>query len=70
MFFYIQERENIMKIEKFDAIKEKINKFDSMAKTDMTKINSVFPQKENLSVSERMKKFFDVADGKNPSWNV
>ena len=41
-----------------------------MAQTDMTKPNSVFPQKEDKSVSERMQKFFEVADGENPSWNV
>ena len=41
-----------------------------MAKTDMTKPNSVFPQKEDKSVAEKMQKFFEVADGENPSWNV
>lgn len=59
-----------MKIVNIEAIKEKINKLDAMAKTDMTKLNSVFPQKEDKSVAERMQKFFEVADGENPSWNV
>ena len=59
-----------MKIIYFETIKEKVNKLDAMAKTDMTKPNSVFPQKEDKSVSERMQKFFEVADGENPSWNV
>ena len=38
-----------MKIVNIEAIKEKINKLDAMAKTDMTKLNSVFPQKEDKS---------------------
>ncbi len=59
-----------MKIINFETIKEKVNKFDSIAKTDMTKPNSVFPQKEDKSVAEKMQKFFEVADGENPSWNV
>ena len=58
-----------MDIINLDLIREKVNKLDSMAKTDMTKINSVFPQKENLTVSERMEKFFAIADG-DMSWNV
>ena len=59
-----------MKIINIETIKEKVNKLDAMAKTDMTKPNSVFPQKEDKSVSERKQKFFEVADGENPSWNV
>ena len=59
-----------MKIINFDAVKEKINKLDAMAHTDMTKPNSVFPQKEDKSVAEKMQKFFDIADGNNPSWNI
>ncbi len=58
-----------MKIINFEAIKERINKFDEMAKVDMTRPNSVFPQGKDVSVSEKMQKFFDVADG-NPQWNV
>lgn len=57
-----------MDIINLDLIREKVNKLDSMAKTDMTKINSVFPQNENISVSERMKKFFSIADG--DGWKV
>ena len=59
-----------MKIINIETIKEKVNKLDAMAKTDMTKPNSIFPQKEDKSVAERMQKFFEVADGENPSWNV
>ena len=59
-----------MKIINFETIKEKINKLDAMAQTDMTKPNSVFPQKEDKSVAEKMQKFFEIADGENPSWNV
>ena len=57
------------KIVNFDLIREKINKLDAMANSDMTKTNSVFPQNKDKSVSEKMQKFFDVADG-NPEWNV
>ena len=46
-----------MKIINFETIKEKVNKLDAMAKTDMTKPNSIFPQKEDKSVAERMQKF-------------
>lgn len=59
-----------MKIINFETIKEKINKLDSMAQTDMTKPNSIFPNKYDKSVAEKMQKFFEVADGENPSWNV
>lgn len=59
-----------MKIINFETIKEKINKLDSMAQTDMTKPNSIFPNKDDKSVAEKMQKFFEVADGENPSWNV
>lgn len=55
----------------FETIKEKINKLDTLAnQVDMTKPNTIFQPKEKPSVAERMNKFFDVADGKNPEWNV
>ena len=59
-----------MKIINFETIKEKVNKLDAMANVDMTKPNSIFPNKEDKSVTEKMQKFFEVADGENPSWNV
>ena len=61
-----------MKIINFETIKEKVKKFDSMANVDMTKPNTIFPHKDDdhKSVAERMQKFFEVADGENPSWNV
>ena len=50
-----------MKIVNFETIKEKVNKLDAMAQTDLTKINTVFPQNDNgKSVSERMKIFFFI----------
>lgn len=58
----------MVKIINLDLIREKINKFDSLANVDMTKPNSIFPQKSD-DVSDKMKKFFEVADG-NPDWNV
>lgn len=57
-----------MKIISFEGFKDKINKLDSMAKVDMTRPNSVFPQNSDESISEKMKRFFDVADG-NSIWN-
>ena len=59
-----------MKIINIDTIKEKVNKLDAMANVDMTKPNSIFPYKEDASVADKMKKFFEVADGGNPGWNV
>lgn len=58
-----------MKIVDFESFKNSVNKLDAMAAVDMTKPNSVFPQKKDESVADKMKKFFEVADG-NPSWNV
>lgn len=56
----------------FNTIKEKINKLDTMAsQVDMTKPNTIFQKNdEKLSAAERMNKFFEIADGKNPEWNV
>lgn len=56
----------------FNTIKEKINKLDTMAsQVDMTNPNTIFQKNdEKLSVAERMNKFFEIADGKNPEWNV
>ena len=56
----------------FNTIKEKINKLDTMAsQVDMTKPNTIFQKNdEKLAVAERMNKFFEIADGKNPEWNV
>lgn len=46
-----------------------INKLDAKAsQVDMTKPNSIMPQSSDRSVSERLKMFFDIADG-NPSNN-
>ena len=57
-------RERIkMKIDKFESIKEKINKLDSMAKSDPAKIHTIFKAKQSHTVSDRMKIFFSVADG-------
>lgn len=56
-----------MKIVDFNSFKNTIEKLDKMAQVDMTKPNTVFPQAEDKSVSERMKKFFDIADG-NSIW--
>lgn len=56
-----------MKIVDFNSFKNAVNKLDAMAQTDMTKPNSIFPQ--DASLADKMKKFFDVADG-NPDWNA
>ena len=64
-------RENIMIIN-FETIKERINKLDAMAtQVDVTKPITIFQKNlEKPTVGERMNKFFEVADGKNPEWNV
>ena len=61
-----------MKIINFETIKEKVNKLDTMANVDMTKPHTNFPHKpdDNPTGGEKMQKFFEVADGENPSWNV
>ncbi len=59
-----------MKIINIKEIKETINKLDSLANVDMTKPNTIFPQNRDKSVKERIEQFFQVADGKNPSWNI
>lgn len=59
-----------MKIINFETIKEQVNKLDAMAQPANTKLNSVFPGlSEGKSVSDRMKIFFDVADG-NMSFKI
>lgn len=57
-----------MKIVDFESYKNTINKFDKMAQVDMSKPDTIFPQKEDKSIADRMKKFFDIADG-NSIWN-
>lgn len=59
-----------MKIVDFESFKKSVNKLDAMANIDMTKPNSIFPQKTDESVADKMKKFFEVADGGNPYWDV
>ena len=56
----------------FETIKERINKLDAMAtQVDVTKPITIFQKNlEKPTVGERMNKFFEVADGKNPEWNV
>lgn len=57
---------------RFDIIKEKVNKLDAMAsQVDVTQPITIFQKNlEKPTVGERMSKFFDVADGKNPEWNI
>lgn len=57
-----------MKIVDFESYKNTINKLDKMAQVDMSKPDTIFPQKEDKSIADRMKKFFDIADG-NSIWN-
>lgn len=59
-----------MKIVDFNSYKNSVNKLDAMANGDITKPNTIFPQKADESVADKMKKFFEIADGENPSWNV
>ena len=57
---------------RFDIIKEKVNKLDAMAsQVDATQPITIFQKNlEKPTVGKRMSKFFDVADGKNPEWNI
>lgn len=57
-----------MKIVDFKSYKEYVQKLDGMTQDDPSKIKIDFHYSDN-SVSEKMKRFFDVADG-NPEWNV
>lgn len=54
-----------MEIVDFNSFKNSVNKLDKMAQVDMTKPNAIFPQDD--SVADKMKRFFDVADG-NSIW--
>ncbi len=56
----------------FEMIKERVNKLDKLAsQVDFTQPITIFQKNiEKPSVGERMNKFFEVADGTNPEWNV
>lgn len=56
-----------MKITDIESYKKSINKLDSMAQGDPSKI--VINFKTDESISEKMKRFFEVADG-NSEWNA
>lgn len=58
-----------MKIVDIKTFKNAINKLDNMAQDEPSKIMINFHQKDE-GVSEKMQRFFEVADGGNPSWNV
>ena len=51
---------------------ERDNKLDALAsQVDVIQPITIFQKNiEKPTVGERMSKFFDVADGKNPEWNV
>lgn len=57
-------RDKIMKIVDFESFKKSVNKLDEMAKPVQPKLNTVFPDE---TVADKMKRFFDVADG-NSIW--
>lgn len=60
-----------MKIVDFNSFKNSVNKLDSMAQVDMTKPNTVFPQKEDKSsAKEFFDNFFNIADGNKAHWDV
>lgn len=56
-----------MEIVDFNSFKNSVKKLDKMAQVDMTKPNAIFPQESDDSVADKMKRFFDVADG-NSIW--
>ena len=53
-----------MSIVDFESFKNRVNKFDAIAKPVTPKLNPIFTDD---SVSDKMKKFFDIADG-NSIW--
>ena len=57
------------KIINLELIREKIDKFYQIASDDK-KLYSIFEHgRKDVSFSDKIQKFFDVADG-NPEWNV
>lgn len=48
----------------FESIKKSVDKLDAMAKPVTPKLNPIF---SDDSVSDKMKRFFDIADG-NSIW--
>ena len=60
-----------IKVVNFQSFKDAINKFDGLATDENPKkITITFPHSNDKDVSKRMEKFFEVADGGNPEWNV
>lgn len=48
----------------FESIKNSVNKLDKMAKSVTPKLGPIF---SDDSIADKMKKFFDIADG-NSIW--
>ena len=61
---FINTEREIMSIVDFESFKNRVNKFDAIAKPVTPKLNPIF---SDDSVSDKMKKFFDIADG-NSIW--
>ncbi len=57
-----------MKIVDFKSFKKYVDKLDNMAQVDMSKPDLIFPKEKDESVADKMRKFFDVADGNG--WKV
>lgn len=49
----------------FESIKNGVNKLDALAQPVVPKLNTVF---HDDTVADKMKKFFNIADG-NSIWN-
>ena len=60
-----------MKINVVDlqSFKDAINRFDKLTPEDINKITINFSYKDK-DIAKRMEKFFEVADGGNPEWNI
>ena len=59
-----------MKIVDFESYKKAVSKLDALA-SEQTAPLVVFPQKTEKSAADRLKQFFEIADGNgNPEWNA
>lgn len=58
-----------IRIVDFQSFKDAIKKFDELAPQENQKITINFSHNDK-DIAQKMSKFFEVADGGNPEWNV
>ena len=59
-----------IKVVDFQSYKDAVNKFDNLAGQENPQKITIDFSNHDKNVSEKFKKFFEVADGGNPEWNV